>query len=605
MQHLATASVDWSTGSPRDPVTGDAWCDGEDPGGEARHVFVVGNDLPSRFAAMGPDDACTVAEIGLGFGRTLCAVVAAFLGAAPPTARLEVLSFERSPLPREEARRGLAWCGADPAVAAELLEQWPEPLAGIEPLRLAGGRVRGLLVLGEVADTLPRMRVPGGVDAWCLDGFAPARDDSAWGESVLTAVGRLTAPGGTLATWTAAAAVRGRLAAAGFELQRRPGHGRKRDMTVGRLAAADRSPSRAGRPRSATVLGGGLAGSAVAAALADRGVAVRVLDVAGRMPGGASANPRVIAEPVLEAGDTPIRRLRWIGWRCLQAECRGRPPQGAGCGLLHGDLPRWRRIAEALGSGHPVAAWVDAEEASHHAGMPLDRGGLLVPSAGWLSPAELLGRRWDRVRAAGGRVAAAADPAEVAAAIAAASPSTPVIDATGGGHPGLGITWPVEPVRGQVSLVPPTEVTAGIRIVLCGRSACLPVHEGRHLIASTYDHHDAGDEIREADHARILGGLAEGRPAVARALGGVRPDGAWAGVRRTTPDRRPLIGAVPDRPGVLVSLAHGSRGVVGGAFGGALLAAMACGEPWPAFIDDLDAVAPTRRSAAARAEARG
>ncbi len=603
MQRLHTAAIDWSSGSPRDPVSGDAWCDAADPRGEARHVFVEGNGLPGRFGAMRPGDAMTVAEIGLGFGRTLCEFVAAFLASAPPATTLRIVSLERSPLPPAEARRGLAWCGADPAIAAELLEQWPEPLAGIEPIRLAGGRVRGLLVLGEAGLTLPRLRIPGGVDAWCLDGFAPARDESAWAEPVLAAVGRLTAAGGTLATWTAAARVRSRLAAAGFELQRRPGHGRKRDMTVGRLAGGGAtSPGEpAGR---ATVIGGGLAGSAVAAALAERGVAVRVLDASPHPPGGASANPRAIAEPVLEAADSPIRRLRWTGWRSLQAEFRpgsGDLPVGVGCGLLHGDLPRWRRIAEGLGEAHPVAWWVDAAEASDRAGVRLDRGGLLVPSAGWLVPADLVARRMQRVVAAGGTVEAGATAAEVAAAFATASPRTPVIDATGGGHAALAVEWPAEPVRGQVSLLPPTSATAGLRIVACGRSALLPVHGGHHLLASTYDHHDADEQVREADHERVLRGLAEGRPALARALSGVAPTGAWVGVRRTTPDRRPLIGPVPGRPGVLVSLAHGSRGLVGGAFGGAVLAAMCVGDPWPAFVDDLAAVDPARHAGGAGA----
>ena len=608
MQRLATAAVDWSTGSPRDPASGDAWCDAADPRGEARHVFVDGNGLPARFAAMRPGDAMTVAEIGLGFGRTLCELAAAFLAAAPPETTLRIVSLERSPLPRADARHGLAWCGVDPVLAAELLEQWPEPLAGIEPVRLAGGRVRGLLVLGEAEATLPRLRIPGGVDAWCLDGFAPARDESAWSDAVLAAVGRLTAAGGTLATWTVAARVRTRLAAAGFELRRRPGHGRKRDMTVGRRASGASPPAPAAA-RRATVIGGGLAGSAVAAALADRGVAVRVLDASRRPPGGASANPRVIAEPVLEAGDTPIRRLRWTGWRYLQSELRagfggagrpaGRPqepPVGVGCGLLHGDLPRWRRIAESLGRDHPVARWADAAEASDRAGVALDRGGLLVPSAGWLVPADLVARRMQRVLAAGGGAEPGASAADIAAAVADATPEAPVIDATGGGHPALGLAWSVEPVRGQVSLMPPTPATAALGIVACGRSALLPVHGGVHLLASTYDHHDAGEQIREADHARVLEGLADGRPALARALAAAIPTAAWVGIRRTTPDRRPLIGGVPGRPGVLVSLAHGSRGLVGGAFGGALLAAMCTGDPWPAFADDLAAVDPGRHT---------
>jgi tRNA U34 5-methylaminomethyl-2-thiouridine-forming methyltransferase MnmC len=42
-------------------------------------------------------------------------------------------------------------------------------------------------------------------------------------------------PGGTCATYSAAGSVRRALDAAGFEVERRPGYGRKRHMTAGRL----------------------------------------------------------------------------------------------------------------------------------------------------------------------------------------------------------------------------------------------------------------------------------------------------------------------------------------------------------------------------------
>jgi tRNA U34 5-methylaminomethyl-2-thiouridine-forming methyltransferase MnmC len=46
-----------------------------------------------------------------------------------------------------------------------------------------------------------------------------------------------TAPGGTAASYTAAGAVRRALEAAGFEVTRAPGFGRKRHMTRARLRA--------------------------------------------------------------------------------------------------------------------------------------------------------------------------------------------------------------------------------------------------------------------------------------------------------------------------------------------------------------------------------
>ena len=49
-------------------------------------------------------------------------------------------------------------------------------------------------------------------------------------------VARHTAPGGTVATYTAAGHVRRALEAGGFRVTRQPGFGRKRHMTTGVLA---------------------------------------------------------------------------------------------------------------------------------------------------------------------------------------------------------------------------------------------------------------------------------------------------------------------------------------------------------------------------------
>ena len=76
---------------------------------------------------------------------------------------------------------------------------------------------------------------PGRADAWFLDGFSPARNPELWGEALLAEVGGHTAPGGTMATYTAAGFVRRGLATAGFEVARVPGYGRKRHMTRGRM----------------------------------------------------------------------------------------------------------------------------------------------------------------------------------------------------------------------------------------------------------------------------------------------------------------------------------------------------------------------------------
>ena len=91
------------------------------------------------------------------------------------------------------------------------------------------------MVVGDARDTVPDW--DGRADAWFLDGFSPAKNPELWGADLMAEVARHTAPGGTAATYTAAGFVRRGLEAAGFDVTRVPGYGRKRHMTVARKPA--------------------------------------------------------------------------------------------------------------------------------------------------------------------------------------------------------------------------------------------------------------------------------------------------------------------------------------------------------------------------------
>jgi len=71
-------------------------------------------------------------------------------------------------------------------------------------------------------------------DAWYLDGFSPAKNPELWNEALMLEVGNHTKPSGTFATYTAAGFVKRGLAAAGFDVQKTKGFGRKRDMLIGK-----------------------------------------------------------------------------------------------------------------------------------------------------------------------------------------------------------------------------------------------------------------------------------------------------------------------------------------------------------------------------------
>jgi len=191
----------------------------EDGLAETRHVFLGGNGLPRRFAP-----GFHIAELGFGTGLNLVAAWQAWR-AAGVEGPLRFTSFEAFPLSGNEARRALS---AFPE-AALLVDGIVAALDGEGRIERPDLLVH--IVKGDARDTLPAWS--GRVDAWFLDGFAPARNPELWEPALLASVAEHTVRGGTCATYTAAGAVRRALAEAGFEVSRVPGYGRKRHMTIG------------------------------------------------------------------------------------------------------------------------------------------------------------------------------------------------------------------------------------------------------------------------------------------------------------------------------------------------------------------------------------
>ncbi|MDQ2094107.1 tRNA (5-methylaminomethyl-2-thiouridine)(34)-methyltransferase MnmD [Rhodalgimonas zhirmunskyi] len=188
---------------------------------ETEYVFLGGNDLPQRFC-----DGFHIGELGFGTGLNFLAALRAFREGGV-AGKLHFTSFEAFPMRRADAEAALD-VFADLPVEA-LLTHEGEALTG----RIEGADFTLEIVEGDARETLPKWQDK--ADAWFLDGFAPAKNPELWGEDLLAEVARHTAPGGTAATYTAAGHVRRALQAAGFEVTRRAGFGRKRHMTTARM----------------------------------------------------------------------------------------------------------------------------------------------------------------------------------------------------------------------------------------------------------------------------------------------------------------------------------------------------------------------------------
>ncbi|MGY6549412.1 MAG: tRNA (5-methylaminomethyl-2-thiouridine)(34)-methyltransferase MnmD [Roseinatronobacter sp.] len=183
---------------------------------ETRHVFLRGNGLPERARP-----GFQIAELGFGSGLNLLATVAEITQGP-----VRYTSFEAWPMAARDMARALA---AFPELDSRALIDAIRSGAS----RFTLGAVEVELILGDARATLPAWR--GRADAWYLDGFAPAKNPELWSADLMAEVAVHTAPGGSFATYTAAGHVRRALSAAGFDVTRAPGFGRKRHMSRGYL----------------------------------------------------------------------------------------------------------------------------------------------------------------------------------------------------------------------------------------------------------------------------------------------------------------------------------------------------------------------------------
>ncbi len=213
---------------------GDFYYSRADGRAESRHVFIDGNRLPERLENA---SRFTVAELGFGTGLNFLETWDTWERTAPEGSELTFHSFELNLLDAPTIRRALSvWPDLQERIDC-MLEDWPDSIHDDVALAFAAGTKTTRLFVhrGYAHEALPRLDAR--ADAWFLDGFAPSRNPEMWSADLLKAVATKTADGGTFATYSAAGWVRRNLEAAGFMVEKRPGHAGKRDMTIGRLAA--------------------------------------------------------------------------------------------------------------------------------------------------------------------------------------------------------------------------------------------------------------------------------------------------------------------------------------------------------------------------------
>lgn len=637
---LRPASLEWSQGLPFASDFGDVYFSRTDGAAESRHVVLDHNRLASRLAQVTAGQGFTIVETGFGTGLNFLVTLDLWRreGGA---GWLHFCSVEKHPLtPADLARTHDFWPELSD-LATLLQRHYPAPVAGFHRICLPALRTTLTLFLGDIADFLPRLVAQ--VDAWYLDGFAPARNPGMWGQDLYATMTALSRPGATFATFTAAGTVRRGLAAAGFVVEKAAGYGRKREMLHGRLEHPParrqnarpwlQRPAGATAGREACVIGAGIAGAQTAHRLALRGWRVTVLEQE-QVAAAGSGNPAAMVYGRLAAPGKEADHFSQQAWLFMLRELAQLPAEDSPwhpCGILQLATGNQAALAHSLLQANfpaEVAQALSPAEATLRAGVAVPHAALFYPAAGWLDARrycrQLLQHPGISLRE-GCRVAAIGqdeggwqlhdDRGKVLLR------SALVIVATAGAATALPqlADLPLGSIRGQVSIAAASPATSLLRTVLCHDGYISPrLPDGSHCLGATFQPGNTDLSLRQQDHEANHALLAEALPELA---GMLPPPGEWQGrtaLRCQSPDYLPLVGPVADRarfldayaglrdgkvmdypelpvlPGLYVNVAHGSKGFSHAALAAELLAAEINGEPAPVSRAVLDALHPMR-----------
>ncbi|MEC5343619.1 bifunctional tRNA (5-methylaminomethyl-2-thiouridine)(34)-methyltransferase MnmD/FAD-dependent 5-carboxymethylaminomethyl-2-thiouridine(34) oxidoreductase MnmC [Brenneria populi] len=655
---IQQATLSWNEqGTPVSQQFDDVYFSNQDGLAETRYVFLTGNRFPERFLSH-PRDNCVVAETGFGTGLnflTLWQAFEDFRARSPqaPLRRLHFISFEKFPLRRRDLAAAHAQWPELEKYAQALRQQWPLPLSGCHRLLLAQGSVTLDLWFGDVNALLPTLDASMNhkVDAWFLDGFAPAKNPDMWTENLFRAMARLGRRQSTFATFTAAGFVRRGLQQAGFSVSKVKGFGRKREMLSGHLPEFVPAPRAApwyarppaAAPQDIAIIGGGIAGVLTALALQRRGASVTLYCADAQPAQGASGNRQGALYPLLNSKHDALARFFAAAFafarrRYDQLAAQGVDFEHQWCGVsqLAYDEKSARKIAGILQGEWPpeLVCAVTEQQLAAASGVISGAGGVTYPAGGWLCPAELtasaleLARRQGaiarmnvKVRAltqtdAGWRLTLDGDrQAEHATLILA------------NGHQLSEWTQtrhlPCYAVRGQVSHIPTTPALQRLKQVLCYDGYLTPVspRRGEHCIGASYRRGETATDYREDEqrenHQRLLDCLPQAQ--WARQID-ISARQARQGVRCALRDHMPLAGAVADYPrtiayyhdllkqqdhaadlppapvypNLFVIGALGSRGLCSAPLAAEILAAQIYDEPLPLDGETLAALNPNR-----------
>jgi len=618
--------------SPHSNEFDDIFFSGKGPE-ETRHIFLDGNQLPTRFSQAGQ---MAIGELGFGTGLNfLCSWQLWDQTPKPETARLHFFSVEKFPLRSEDfIKAGAAWPVLQ-AYTDQLATVWPPATTGFH--QLSFGDVTLTIYHGNADKGLKKLQTfSPRIDAWFLDGFSPSRNAEMWTPEIYESMAALSAPDATLSTFTVAGQIRRDLERAGFAVSRQEGYGKKRHMLTGtrketnalkpdyvhqKTPWTDLSSLQAVRTGATiAIIGGGIAGASLCHAVRAQGLRPLLVEK-NALASGASGNPAALIMPRLDRDISPTADFFVSAWLYTLRIIAQHQDQYRDlfdrCGIIRGDVER-EVIAglQQLAQGNLLPEeWIKSTQT-----------GVLFPHAGIVNPKRL-------VEALAGDVEQILDRAiqihstkhglfiEIGAGNMVSADAVVIAN----GMDSLKFQQARGlPLHGSIGQIDHYTHDYGKKPALAHGPYMAPApNAGGTVLGATYEPLTKSTAIMPsiANRDKNLDAARRMDPQIAEALADA-PCHSRAAVRCVTPDRLPVAGPLPDwawygaaydglrfgrrtigsaplpraqyQPGIYILSGLGSRGIVTAPYCAAMIAAQLAGTVIPCEKSHYDVTHPGR-----------
>ncbi|PKF63820.1 bifunctional tRNA (5-methylaminomethyl-2-thiouridine)(34)-methyltransferase MnmD/FAD-dependent 5-carboxymethylaminomethyl-2-thiouridine(34) oxidoreductase MnmC [Psychromonas sp. psych-6C06] len=405
------AQIHWSDQSePFSPLFDDLYFNTDQGIEESRYVFLQGNHLTQRWLDWHNESFC-IAETGFGTGLNFLLTSLyfdQFLKDNPDSSlkHLFFTSFEKYPLTFSDLQKALTrWPTLAPYIAP-LLAQYPLSLVGCHRIHLPNITLD--LWFGDVHKNLPNVYIyeQGLFDCWYLDGFAPSKNPDMWNEQLFNLMANSSKLNATLATFTAAGFVKRGLQSAGFEMTKRKGYGKKREMLIGTLTKPKRNQhyahhfrdSKITEDKEVAIIGGGISSACLSLALIARGYKVTLYCKDKQLAIGASGNQQGALYPLLNEQHDPLSQLFANSFlyarNYVEALNKTHPFDYDFSGLLqlYYDNHASKKLDKIIRAGLPkqLVTKVDSQCTDELANIDIGQSALFYPLGGWLSPVQMV-----------------------------------------------------------------------------------------------------------------------------------------------------------------------------------------------------------------------